>query len=159
VSRTVFIDLHGSVHRGVRASVGALFAELDGEICSYQRRVPRRGEHAAGTSIEHHLTEARPRYSLRAGHVVVGYTKTKLPVNAELRKWLEERRTELLPRNGDPSPKQRYVLASEDVPLGNTLARSLTALTQDLPENPRTLRRQARLASSLTALALWHRRE
>jgi uncharacterized protein len=158
----VFIDLHGVVKQGVRASVEQYSLKEMEKFCGYQRRVPLPEANQARHFIEHQLElSPSPILTDDACRVVEGYNEDDCLATAELRKWLEELRAGIVAGGTEiPRPEAKDTSASEDVTARQQRVAALfDALTQDLPAEPKD-RTPEQAARWLLAHALdWHRRE
>ena len=158
----VFIDLHGVVKQGVRASVEQYSLKELERFCGYRRKVPLPEANQARHFIEHQLElSPSPVLTDEACRVVEGYNEDDCRATERLRHWLEELRAGIVAAGTDiPRPDARDTSASEEVTAHQQRVAALfDALTRDLPAEP-TDRTPEQAARWLLAHALdWHRRE
>ena len=82
----VFVDLHGVIKQGVRASVEQYSLKEMETFCGYRRRVPLPEANQARHFVEHQLELARHRCSpTEACRVVEGYNEDDCLATARLR--------------------------------------------------------------------------
>ena len=158
----IFVDLHGVVRQGLRASVEQ-YSLKEMEIFSgYARRVPLPEANQARHFIEHQLElSPAPVLTEEACRTVESYNTDDCLATERLRRWLEEQRAALIAEGTHvPRPAAQAMEASEDVTAHQQRITALfEALTRDLPAEPED-RTPAQAARWLLAHALdWHRRE
>jgi predicted RecB family nuclease len=158
----IFVDLHGVVKQGLRASVEQYSLKELEKFCDYKRRVPLPEANQARHFIEHQL-ELTPKPILTDGacRIVEGYNADDCLATAGLRQWLEALRAEIVASGEDiPRPESKDMSASENVAAQKERVVALfKALTRDLPEEPND-RTPEQAARWLLAHALdWHGRE
>jgi len=158
----VFVDLHGVIKQGVRASVEQYSLKEMERFCGYRRGVPLPDANQARHFVEHQLEQSpSPVLTEEACRVVEGYNEDDCLATAELRQWLEGRREELIASGKEvPRPEEKDMAASEEVTAQQQRVAALfDALTRDLPAEPKD-RTPEQAARWLLAHALdWHRRE
>ena len=158
----VFIDLHGVVKQGVRASVEQYSLKDLERFCGYRRRMPLPEADQARRLIEHQLKlSPSPALADDACRVVEAYNEDDCLATAQLRQWLEDLRAGIVAGGTEiPRPETRDTSASDAVTAHQQRVAALfAALTQDLPAEPKD-RTPEQAARWLLAHALdWHRRE
>jgi len=158
----VFVDLHGVLKQGVRASVEQYSLKEMERFCGYRRRVPLPDANQARHFVEHQLElSPSPVLTEEACRVVEGYNEDDCLATAELRRWLEGLRAGIVAGGTEiPRPAVKDMSASEEVTAQQQRVAALfDALTRDLPAEPKD-RTPEQAARWLLAHALdWHRRE
>ena len=158
----VFVDLHGVIKQGVRASVEQYSLKEMERFCGYRRRVPLPEANQARHFIEHQLElSPSPALTDEACRFVEGYNEDDCLATAELRQWLEDLRAGIVAGGTEiPRPEVKDMSASEEVTAQQQRVAALfDALTRDLPAEPKD-RTPEQAARWLLAHALdWHRRE
>jgi predicted RecB family nuclease len=158
----VFIDLHGVIKQGVRASVEQYSLKEMERFCGYRRRVPLPEANQARHFVEHQLElSPSPVLTDEACRVVEGYNEDDCLATEQLRQWLENLRAEIVAGGTEiPRPEVKDMSASEAVTAQQQRVAALfDALTRDLPAEPKD-RTPEQAARWLLAHALdWHRRE
>ncbi len=158
----VFVDLHGVIKQGIRASVEQYSLKDLERFCGYRRRVPLAEANQARHFIEHQLElSPSPALTAEAFRVVQGYNEDDCCATAQLRQWLEVLRLEIIAGGTEiPRPEAQEMAASDDVTAQQQRVAALfDALTRDLPTEPKN-RTSEQAARWLLAHALdWHRRE
>jgi predicted RecB family nuclease len=158
----VFVDLHGIIKQGIRASVEQYSLKEMERFCDYLRSVPLPEANQARHFIEHQLElSLSPRLTGEACGIVEGYNEDDCRATERLRYWLESLRAELIKKGDEvPRPQPKNTSASTEVTAHQQrVAVLFEALTHDLPVEPaeRTPEQSARW---LLAHALdWHGRE
>ena len=158
----VFVDLHGVIKQGLRASVEQYSLKEMERFCGYRRRVPLPDANQARHFVEHQLELGPlPQLTKEACRVVEGYNEDDCLATAGLRQWLEDLRAEIVAGGRQiPRPELKDMSASEEVTARQMRVAALfDALTRDLPAEPKD-RTPEQSARWLLAHALdWHRRE
>lgn len=158
----VFIDLHGIIKQGVRASVEQYSLKEIEKFCNYNRRVPLLEANQARHFIEHQLElGSTPELTAEASSLVAGYNEDDCRATEQVRHWLENIRAEIITKGTDlPRPPAKDTAPSEELSAHQQRVAALfEALTQDLPAEPED-RNPEQAARWLLAHALdWHRRE
>ena len=158
----VFVDLHGVIKQGVRASVEQYSLKEMERFCGYRRRVPLPEANQARHFVEHQLElSPSPALTDEACRIVEGYNEDDCLATAELRQWLEDLRAEIVAGGTEIlRPEVKDMSASEEVTAHQQRVAALfDALTRDLPAEPKD-RTPEQAARWLLAHALdWHRRE
>ena len=158
----VFVDLHGVIKQGVRASVEQYSLKEMERFCGYRRRVPLPDANQARHFVEHQLElSPAPALTDEACRVVEGYNEDDCLATVQLRQWLEDLRAGIVAGGTEiPRPEVKDMSASEEVTAHQQRVAALfDALTQDLAAEPKD-RTAEQAARWLLAHALdWHRRE
>ena len=130
----IFVDLHGIIKQGIRASVEQYSLKEIEKFCDYRRRVPLPDANQARHFLEHQLelSAAAPELTDAACRTVEGYNEDDCRATEQVRNWLENVRAGMIASGTDlPRPLAKDTAPSEDASAHQVRVAALfEALTQ-----------------------------
>ncbi|MDQ2688788.1 MAG: TM0106 family RecB-like putative nuclease [Chloroflexota bacterium] len=159
----VLVDLFRTVRQGLRASVESYSIKRLEPLYGFEREIELRDAGSSIVAFEEWLELGEgDRPSSAILDEIAGYNRDDVVSTARLRDWLEERRTELAERSGQPVPRPTPVSGDAPVDLAAAdlrVAEVAEALTAGVPVDPHDRSAEQHARWLLAQLLSWHRRE